>query len=76
LDALAAVVERHEVLRTTYPTSADGQPYQNIHARLPPSVTIIEHGDPERVAREAACQPFDVASSSPLRAHLVKISAT
>lgn len=76
LDALAAVVERHEVLRTTYPTRADGQPYQNIHARLPPSVTIIEHGDPERVAREAACEPFDVASSSPLRAHLVKISAT
>lgn len=75
LDALAAVVNRHEVLRTTYPTGTDGQPYQQIHAQLPPVVHIVEHGDPEHVAREAACEPFDIASSGPLRAHLLKVSA-
>lgn len=76
LEALAAVVDRHELLRTTYPTGVDGQPYQHIHPQLPPPVHIVEHGDPERVARDAACEPFDIASSSPLRAHLVKVSAT
>ncbi|WP_081500780.1 non-ribosomal peptide synthetase [Rhizobium sp. AP16] len=76
LDALAAVVDRHEVLRTTYPAGADGQPYQYIQARLQPPVHIVEHGDPEQVAREAACEPFDIASSGPLRVHLVKASAT
>ncbi|NLR99819.1 amino acid adenylation domain-containing protein [Rhizobium sp. P38BS-XIX] len=76
IGALAAVVDRHEILRTTYPTGADGEPYQHIHAQLPPTVEIIEHGDPARVAREAACAPFDIASAGPLRAHLVKVSAT
>lgn len=76
LEALTAVVDRHEILRTTYPTGTDGQPYQHIHARLPPPMYVLEHGDPERVGHEAACDPFDIASSGPLRAHLVKVSAT
>ncbi|MBO9101943.1 MULTISPECIES: non-ribosomal peptide synthetase [unclassified Rhizobium] len=75
LAALAAVVDHHEILRTTYPTDAKGQPYQRIHAQLSPEVHIVEHGDPERVARDRACAPFDIASSGPLRAHLVKIDA-
>lgn len=76
LKALAAVVDHHEILRTTYPTGSDGQPYQHIHAQLPPAVQIVEHGDPARIARDTACKPFDIASSGPLRMHLVKVSAT
>ncbi|MBO0132031.1 non-ribosomal peptide synthetase [Agrobacterium burrii] len=75
LDALEAVVDRHEVLRTTYPTGKDGEPYQHIHAQLPPTVQVVEHVDPVEVARQAASEPFDIASSGPLRAHLVKVSA-
>ncbi|TBN12308.1 amino acid adenylation domain-containing protein [Agrobacterium cavarae] len=76
IDALAAVVDRHEVLRTTYSTGEDGEPYQQIHAHLRPAIEIVEHVEPVRVARETAGAPFDIGSSSPLRAHLVKVSAT
>lgn len=76
LGALATVVDRHEILRTTYPTGADGQPYQHIHPQLQPLVQIVEDRDPEEVAQAAACEPFDLASSGPLRAHLVKANAT
>lgn len=75
LEALTAIVERHEILRTTYPTAADGQPYQRIHAQLTPPVHVVEHGDPERVARVAACTPFDITSFGPIRIHLVKVNA-
>lgn len=74
LDAIAEVVNRHEVLRTTYPIGKDGQPYQRIHARLPYPVHIVESDQPNRVAQEAASEPFDIASSSPIRIHLIRVA--
>lgn len=75
LDALAAVVDRHEVLRTTYPKGANGQPYQRIHRHLPPPVHILDGGDPDAVAQAAAGEPFDIASASPIRVHLMQTAA-
>lgn len=74
LEALTAIVDRHEILRTTYPTGEDGLPYQRIHAQLTPQIHIVEYGNPECVAREAACTPFDITSFGPIRTHLVKVN--
>ncbi|MDE1145043.1 MAG: condensation domain-containing protein [Azospirillaceae bacterium] len=73
--ALAEIVNRHEVLRTTYPAGADGRPHQRIHRHLPPPVRIVESADPAQVARDAAAQPFDIATSGSIRFHLVRVGA-
>ena len=57
--AFEALVRRHEVLRTTYHTDDDGEPYQRIHAELPPrlrEVTCPPHS-PRRRERRCASSP-------------------
>ncbi|MFH9426468.1 amino acid adenylation domain-containing protein, partial [Streptomyces sp. NPDC017529] len=73
--ALGDVVERHEVLRTVFAESADGEPYQVIrdHAadRAYLKVTQVERPSadcPE--VTQAARYAFDLASEIPIRAEL------
>jgi len=77
--ALSDLVQRHDILRTTYPLHLD-QPYQHILAAedaVPPlqirhigSETLMAHID------RAAAQPFDLASEIPLRAWLFHLEGT
>ncbi|MFL9889233.1 AMP-binding protein, partial [Paraburkholderia agricolaris] len=83
--ALQALVNRHETLRTTFETSADGIPLQVIH----PSMTIAldqldvrasSNGENEVEANEAAlaasreivARPFDLTRGPLLRATLLR----
>ncbi|MGV9720312.1 amino acid adenylation domain-containing protein [Nocardia beijingensis] len=73
-DAIADVIERHEVLRTRYPVDADGQPYQEVlptGAVLPDGIAI-EHGGTDVAAMVAALMSagFDVTAAAPVRLRL------
>ncbi|MFF0817410.1 amino acid adenylation domain-containing protein [Rhodococcus sp. NPDC003318] len=75
--ALAAVVARHEVLRTVV-VDQDGLGV----ARILPSDTAVAFrcadvpaDDLDRALVEAAAVPFDLATETPLRAHLLRTSA-
>ena len=81
--ALNELVRRHEVLRTTF-TAIDGQPFQVITPELNLGVTKIdishvpvEQRDAEiqRLAVEAARQPFNLKTGPVLRAALLKLEA-
>ncbi|QHC22565.1 condensation domain-containing protein [Streptomyces sp. GS7] len=65
--ALAAVVERHEILRTTYGLR-DGRPVQHVGAPgpVPLEVTARPPEGDEELARHARA-PFDLAAGPPLR---------
>ncbi|MEU2929424.1 amino acid adenylation domain-containing protein [Streptomyces sp. NPDC007251] len=78
--AILDVVERHEILRTTYVTNDDGEPHQRIlpmaraaeQARLP----VVEVA-PENVTGavdEAVAHGFDLAAEIPFRATLIRSS--
>ncbi|NKY89552.1 non-ribosomal peptide synthetase [Nocardia veterana] len=80
--AFAALVERHEVLRTTYHIDADGEPYQRIHSDLPPRLVDEDlTGLDETVARRrlrdlteaAARETFDLTAESSLRVTFVRL---
>jgi len=78
--ALAALVERHEVLRTRYLRVA-GEPVQSVDAAaavplpavdlvgLPPAV---REGEARRIAAGLFRRPFDLGAGGPLRAALVR----
>ncbi|MET9535891.1 condensation domain-containing protein, partial [Streptomyces sp. NPDC006649] len=77
-DALADVVARHEVLRTVYPSSAEGDPWQRI---LPPetvrlNLPVAEASREDLDARvtEAASHTFDLTAELPVRAVLLSIA--
>ncbi|APR77523.1 Malonyl CoA-acyl carrier protein transacylase [Minicystis rosea] len=81
--ALAEVVHRHEVLRTTF-TMRGAAPVQVIHERMDVRPTICDLGalpPPEREARvraaaaEEAATPFDLARGPLLRAKLLRLDA-
>jgi amino acid adenylation domain-containing protein len=81
-DALVAairdVVDRHEILRTTYVTDDDGELYQRIlpMAQASPQVPVIEVAS-EAVAGaidEAVAHRFDLAADIPFRATLLRVS--
>ncbi|MFC6369738.1 amino acid adenylation domain-containing protein, partial [Nonomuraea thailandensis] len=66
--ALRDVIERHEVLRTTFPV-VDGQPYQRV---LAPGELVWEMARVTSMAvEEAAAYAFDLASEVPIRAWLI-----
>jgi amino acid adenylation domain-containing protein len=82
--ALASVVERHEVLRTTYECVNDA-PVQKVN--LPRAVELpVEHlsGYPldqreapiEHVSREEALRPFDLSRDFPFRSRLIQLGST
>ncbi|MFJ1759573.1 non-ribosomal peptide synthase/polyketide synthase [Amycolatopsis sp. NPDC088138] len=75
-DALADVVERHEALRTVFP-SHEGEPWQEILAApsVPWTVTRSTEDELPEVLSAAASHVFDLRTELPLRAHLVEITA-
>ncbi|HKV11335.1 MAG TPA: amino acid adenylation domain-containing protein, partial [Thermoanaerobaculia bacterium] len=78
--ALAQVVRRHEVLRTTF-ASQGGRPVQVIREPAPAHLPVVDLGGLEpdlregvtrELIREAARRPFDLARGPLLRAFLVR----
>ncbi len=80
--AFEALVRRHEVLRTTYHTDDDGEPYQRIHAELPPRLREVDlsAAQPEAARAEvrelteaAARESFDLTAESSLRVTFARV---
>jgi hypothetical protein len=81
--SLGEIVRRHEVLRTTFPAAADGEPRQAIAPPAPgplalPLVDLAPLGQdrwPEalRLAWQEARRPFDLARGPLLRLVLVRL---
>ena len=72
--AVAAVIERHEILRTTL-EEHDGIVYQRVHATLEVAVPIAEIGSDAELsalAAELTAQPFDLALGPPFRIIVVR----
>ncbi|WP_343574197.1 amino acid adenylation domain-containing protein [Mycobacterium sp.] len=74
--AAQALVDRHDILRTTYTTRA-GQPVQLVHPRWPVRVTHLELDREEtpRWLRREADRPFDLRTGPVLRFHLISHGA-
>ena len=80
--SLNAVVQRHEVLRTTF-VSIEGQPHQVIAPTLTAPLPLVDLRDVDEAERErevvrlveaAARQPFDLARGPLLRAQLLRLA--
>lgn len=80
--SLAALVSRHEILRTTVETVA-GEPWQVIDASLKTEIHIVDFTETPIVDRELALQrfvsdechrPFDLGKGPLFRAHLIKLT--
>ncbi len=73
--ALADVCDRHEALRTVFP-SADGEPHQSVlpgHAPALP-VTGVAEAELSRALTDEAGRGFDLAAEPPLRARLFRLA--
>ncbi|MGW3278997.1 amino acid adenylation domain-containing protein [Nocardia rhamnosiphila] len=79
--AVESIVERQEVLRTTYGLGADGEPYRVVRADLPfqwhehDLTALAEEAAQRRVevlTRRALARPFDLAGEAPLRIMLIR----
>jgi len=74
--ALNALVERHEILRTSFPAAA-GRPFQRIHAFTPftlPVEEVTAEQAEQRIARLIR-MPFDFEHVPPLRWILFRLSS-
>ncbi|GAA4671904.1 amino acid adenylation domain-containing protein [Streptomyces youssoufiensis] len=78
--ALRDLTERHEVLRTVYPTvtGADAEPHQRVlaapEAVVPMTVTSVAEYELERAVADAARRPFAIERELPLRAHVFSLT--
>ncbi|WP_280335398.1 non-ribosomal peptide synthetase [Nocardia wallacei] len=82
-EAFTALVRRHEVLRTTYHTDENGEPYQRIHRDLPPRLTDVDltgtADADDRLAElvgAAARETYDLTAESSLRVLFARVHAT
>jgi amino acid adenylation domain-containing protein/non-ribosomal peptide synthase protein (TIGR01720 family) len=76
IQALCAIVDRHEVLRSTIVITADGQAMQAVHAE-PLVVGRVDAGSREtcmKLIQAAANAPFDLEKEYPIRATLYHIT--
>ncbi|WP_331738462.1 non-ribosomal peptide synthetase [Streptomyces sp. NBC_00069] len=78
--AISDVVDRHEILRTTYVTDGEGEPHQRILPMAEASeqtrlsvVEVASEGVPGAID-EAVAHGFDLAVEIPFRAHLLRCS--
>ncbi|WP_227984341.1 non-ribosomal peptide synthetase [Nocardia spumae] len=83
--AFEALVRRHEVLRTTYHTDDDGEPYQRIHAELAPRLREVDlsaagaeaaRARVRELTETAARESFDLTAESSLRVTFARVRAT
>ncbi|TQF02740.1 amino acid adenylation domain-containing protein [Kitasatospora acidiphila] len=72
--AFRDLIERHEVLRTVFPETADGQPYQNVlplaEARFELPAIEVAPEELDAAVTGASRHAFDLATEIPLRAWL------
>ncbi|MFF8644011.1 non-ribosomal peptide synthase/polyketide synthase [Streptomyces sp. NPDC015345] len=73
--ALAAVVARHEALRTTF-EETDGRPVQRVHPAGPVPLPVRDAGDLDKDLLAEYSRPFDLRNGPLLRALLLRESAT
>ncbi|MFF9765686.1 non-ribosomal peptide synthase/polyketide synthase [Streptomyces sp. NPDC014636] len=73
--ALAAVVARHEALRTTF-EETDGRPVQRVHPAAPVPLPQRDTGDLDADLLAEYSRPFDLRTGPLLRALLLRESAT
>ncbi|MGH3961571.1 amino acid adenylation domain-containing protein [Mycobacterium sp.] len=82
--AVDAVAVRHPVLRTTYHTTDDGDPYPVVHDDLGPAWTEHDLSGLAEQARQLRLEvlaqrefrrPFDLTADSPLRITVVRLGA-
>ncbi|WP_328973721.1 non-ribosomal peptide synthetase [Streptomyces sp. NBC_00239] len=81
-DALVAsigdVAERHEILRTTYATDDNGEPYSRIlpPADVSPQVQLVDVApeDKTRAIEDAVAHHFDLENELPFRASLLRLA--
>ena len=76
--ALGDIVERHEVLRTTYPDDGNGAQQRILPATWALPVLEVRDTDPAGAAaalHEAATTGFDLTTGTPLRATLLRTGA-
>lgn len=73
--ALAAVVARHEALRTTF-EETDGRPAQRVHPAGPVPLPVRDTGDLDADLLAEYSRPFDLRHGPLLRALLLRESAT
>ncbi|MFG3230063.1 amino acid adenylation domain-containing protein, partial [Kitasatospora sp. NPDC048194] len=74
-EALRDVVDRHEVLRTTFP-STDGRPHQVVSSAAGSALRTVAVGTPEELGTalaEAGREVFDLARDLPVRATLFSL---
>jgi amino acid adenylation domain-containing protein len=74
--AIQAVVERHESLRTVFATDADGRPVQVIHSYQPKPLPVYDCTDEEHakvMVSEEIHHPFDLAAGPLWRAGLIRL---
>ncbi|MBP0579056.1 hypothetical protein J8I29_07050 [Labrys sp. LIt4] len=80
--ALNAVIDRHEILRTSY-RDVDGEPEQLVHPEATIQLPVIDltllpeasrHEERERISQIEARKPFDLAQVPNLRATLLKVA--
>ena len=82
--ALNAIVERHEVLRTTYAMTDGGEPVQQIGPARDVDLPIIDisevaedqrEDEVQKIAAEFRERPFDLSKDMPLRLALIRLSS-
>ena len=77
---LDAIVGQHEILRTSYRVTENGEPHQVIHAPSPLQIDVMtgssnEEGVRAQVVAEVM-KPFDLSSGPMLRASILRLSDT
>ena len=82
--AINKLIERHEILRTTFPSSTEGEPCQEIHPASPQILTIrdltkINKKEQEKqvkfLADTEAHRPFNLVAGPLMRCDLLRLSS-
>lgn len=82
IKALDFIAQRHEILRTTFP-SIEGQPYQVIHPVRTPDLCVVDleelsaprqESEQSRLCAEETNTPFDLENGTLLRTKLLRLN--
>jgi NRPS condensation-like uncharacterized protein len=82
--ALDEIVRRHEALRTTFPSDADGEPVQRIAPPAPVHLPLVQlaalpaaarEEEARRLVERESARPFDLAAGPLLRVLLLQLAA-